>query len=184
MKLSLTDLTDDHEWRAVTGFTQSQFNLLLTEFEKIYLKRYRKTIQERNAYNPNQPNLKTYSDRLLFTLFSLKNGLTYDVLGFVSGMDGSNAKRNQRTGLQVLAETLSELGVMPKRKFETVSEFETYFAKHQTLILDGTEQRIQRPKDKDEQEANYSGKKMPYRESSYNCDQRYLHSLCQSNICR
>jgi len=32
---------------------------------------------------------------LLFTLFSLKSGLTYDVLGIVCGMNGSNAKRNQ-----------------------------------------------------------------------------------------
>jgi hypothetical protein len=159
MKLSIDDLTDERQWRAVTGFTQSQFNFLLGEFEKVYVKRYRKSIQERNVYNPNKPNLRTYSDLLLFTLFSLKNGLTYDALGYVSGMDGSNAKRNQRVGLQVLAETLTDLGVMPKRKFETVSDFETYFAKHQTLILDGTEQRIQRPSDKDEQEDNYSGKK-------------------------
>lgn len=159
MKLSLSDLTDERQWRAITGFTESQFNLLLGEFEKAYVKRYRKTIQERTRYNPSEPNLTTYSELLLFTLFSLKAGLTYDALGFVTGMDGSNAKRNQSLGLKVLSETLAALNLMPKRKFESVSEFEDYFAKHHTLILDGTEQRVQRPSDNDEQKENYSGKK-------------------------
>ncbi|GAB4408985.1 MAG: hypothetical protein OHK0053_35800 [Microscillaceae bacterium] len=81
------------------------------------------------------------------------------MLGFVSGMDGSNAKRNQRLGLEVLQDALSKLGLLPKRSFENVEEFNAYFKAHKKLIIDATEQRIQRPKDKEAQKESYSGKK-------------------------
>ena len=48
---------------------------------------------------------------------------------------------------------------MPPREFKSVQEFEVYFKKESTLILDGTEQRIQRPQEAEEQKACYSGKK-------------------------
>ena len=43
-------------------------------------------------------SLQSEEELLYFTLFSLKCGLTYDLLGLVCGMDGSNAKRNQEIG--------------------------------------------------------------------------------------
>jgi len=48
---------------------------------------------------------------------------------------------------------------MPKRSFDTVEEFQEYFNGHKKLILDGTEQRVQRPKNKEKQKTMYSGKK-------------------------
>lgn len=42
-------------------------------------------------------------------------------------MNGSNAKRNQRIGLEILARTLTHLGVTPKRKLLTLEDFETFF---------------------------------------------------------
>ena len=95
---------------------------------------------------------------LLFTLFSLKIGLGYDVLGIVCGMDASNAKRNQEIGLEVLGRTLAKTGDMPMRKFLDSKEFESYFANSESLLIDATEQRIQRPSEKEEQKSCYSGK--------------------------
>jgi len=105
------------------------------------------------------PTITSYDDLLFFTLFSLKSGLRYDLLGFVSGMDGSNAKRNQTLGLEVLKNALAKLAVLPKRNFETSQEFKEYFEQHKTLILDATEQRVQRPQANDVQKTFYSGKK-------------------------
>ena len=68
-------------------------------------------------------SLISCEELLLFTLFSLKAGLTYDNLGFVSGMDGSNAKRNQDFGLSILREALEVAGVAPKREFDSLEEF-------------------------------------------------------------
>ena len=56
---------------------------------------------------------------------------------------------------------LEHLGVMPKRKLLTVNDFKALFGEHKDLFIDATEQRIQRPKDKDFQKETYSGKKKP-----------------------
>ena len=93
-------------------------------------------------------------------------------------MDGSNAKRNQELGLAVLKETLATAGCAPKREFKDAAEFAAYLKKEKTLLLDGTEQRIQRPGDSEEQKLCYSGKKRTYGESPDNeqCEAKDLVS--------
>jgi hypothetical protein len=123
MKLSVTDLKIDRQWRSATGLDKKRFFLLLSFFEKAYLKIYNQSLQERQSECPDTPHLNTYEDLLLFTLFSLKSGLTYDLLGLVTGMDGSTAKRNQDLGLLVLKQTLELTGHAPKREFKSTEEF-------------------------------------------------------------
>lgn len=159
MKLHISDLKTERQWRSSTGLTKDKFEILLPFFQKSYETIYGKTIEERTSESPNNPAITNYGDLLFFTLFSLKSGLTYDLLGFVSGIDGSNAKRNQTMGIEILKDALSKIGVLPKRDFESPQEFKTYFEQHKTLILDATEQRVQRPKDKETQKEYYSGKK-------------------------
>jgi len=106
MKLQISDLKTDREWSASTGCTKAQFEKLLLLFTKSYLELYGRPVAERQAEVEVTPCLSSEEELLFFTLFSLKVGLTYDVLGFVSGMDGSNAKRNQTLGLGVLEHTL------------------------------------------------------------------------------
>ena len=48
---------------------------------------------------------------------------------------------------------------MPKRKFETVEEFEDHVKEAKELIFDGTENPTERPKNNDNQKSKYSGKK-------------------------
>ena len=88
---------------------------------------------------PGETVLTTCEERLLFTLFSIKSGLTYDNLGFVAGMDGSNAKRNQDFGLSILKEAIQ--GMDPKREFASLEEYPLHFADSETLLIDGTEQQ-------------------------------------------
>lgn len=72
-------------------------------------------------------------------------------------MDGSSAKRNQQLGLTILKETLLSGGFAPKREFKNVNEFKDLFTNE--IIIDGAEQRIQRPEDIDKQKDSFSGKK-------------------------
>ena len=90
--------------------------------------------------------------------------MTYDALGFVFGMSGGTAKKKQELGLKLLKVALESINVMPKRFVESVAEFEELMADQDTLIIDGTEQEIQRPKDRNEQKDSYSGKKKTHRE--------------------
>ena len=92
-------------------------------------------------------------------MFSLKAGLTYDLLGLVCGLDCANAKRNQELGLRVLEQALATANCLPKRAFKDAAEFAEYLKNEPTLIFDGVEQRTERPNDDAAQKDNYSGKK-------------------------
>ena len=163
MNLSIIALKTDRQWRSATGLDQKRFAKLLTWIEQSYEQIYGKTIQQRQAECPEESALNTYTDLLLFTLFSFKSGLSYDLLGFTTGMDGSTAKRNQDMGQAVLEHALIQSGHAPKRSFASVEEFRDYFHKKGTILIDATEQRTQRPTDSDYQKQMYSGKKKPIR---------------------
>lgn len=159
MKLQLTDLTTERQWCAATGLTLLQFEKLLPKFTQSYLELYGQTVAQRQADLASTPNLASETELLFFTLFSLKAGLTYDVLGFVSGMDASNAKRNQQLGLAVLEHALGAAQCLPRRAFKDAADFATYLQNESTLIFDGLEQRMQRPHENEVQREFFSGKK-------------------------
>jgi len=159
MKLQISDLTTERQWRAAIGYDQAKFAKLLALFTASYLELHGKSVAERQAEIQVTPSLQSEEELLFFTLFSLKAGLTYDVLGFVSGMDASNAKRNQALGVRVLEHALRTAACLPQRSFQDAAEFAAYLQQEETLIFDGVEQRIQRPNENALQKDYYSGKK-------------------------
>jgi hypothetical protein len=159
MKLIIADLKDDRQWAAVTGLSKARFEKLLPLFCNSYLELYGKPVAERQAALDIPPSLPSEEALLFFTLFSLKTGLTYDALGFVSGMDRANAKRNQTLGLAVLKHALGQAQCLPARTFADAEEFAAYLQDEQELIFDGLEQRTQRPQQHEAQADCYSGKK-------------------------
>ncbi len=159
MKLQISDLKTERQWRAATGFDQARFEKLLVLFTASYLSLYGKSVAARQAEIEVTPSLTSEAELLLFTLFSLKAGLIYDLLGLVCGMDASNAKRNQELGLRVLEHALAAAGCLPQRELKDAAEFAEYLKNEKTLIFDGVEQRIQRPGENEAQKDHYSGKK-------------------------
>jgi hypothetical protein len=163
MKLKISDLKTERQWRAATGFDQARFEKILVLFSASYLNLHGESVADRQAELEVTPSLTSEEELLFFTLFSLKAGLTYDLLGLVCGMDAANAKRNQEFGLRVLEQSLAAAGCLPKREFKDPAEFAAYLQHEETLIFDGTEQRTQRPSDDAAQKENYSGKKKDIR---------------------
>lgn len=161
MKFTVSDLKQKRQWRAFTGLDKERFETLLISFKQSYMNEYGNSLNDRLVKNNVPYCIHNEEELLLFTLFSLKSGLTYDVLGVVCGMDGSNAKRNQQIGLEILANTLEELGHMPRRNFMDANDFSSYFEETKELLIDATEQIKQRPCDNEKQKAYYSGKKNP-----------------------
>ena len=159
MKLQISDLTTERKWRAATGTTPAKFEKLLCLFTASYLELYGKTVTQRQAESTKTPSLQSEQELLYFTLFSLKAGLTYDLLGLVCGVDGSNAQRNQHLGLQVLQHALAQAECLPARTFASAEEFAAYFQQEEELLLDGVEQRVQRLRQHEAQKDCYSGKK-------------------------
>lgn len=161
MKLNAKDLTTERLWRSATGMDAQRFYVLLESFKSAYIRIHNQPLAERKVETDIDYCITNEEELLLFVLFSLKSGLNYDLLGVVCGMSASNAKRNQAIGVEILQKTLAGLGCMPKRNFLNVEEFVEFFKDNGTLILDATEQRIQRPRDNEQQKACYSGKKKP-----------------------
>lgn len=159
MKISTSDLKTERQWRSATGYDKKRFDKLIPLIEKAYIRKYGRSLPERKADAFKGATINSIEELLLFTLFSLKADLTYDLLGLVTGMDASNAKRNQDEGLSLLQSALSEGEFAPARSFETVAEFKKHFDKYDTIVIDATELSIERPSDYDEQKDNYSGKK-------------------------
>ena len=74
-----------------------------------YLAIYHGTLGEQLVDGGGEYCIQSEEELLPRTLFSLKSGLTFDLLGFVTGMDAANAHRNQQKGVGVLTQTLSDL---------------------------------------------------------------------------
>jgi hypothetical protein len=110
---------------------------LLVLFSASYLNLYGESVANRQAELEVTPSLTSEEELLFFTLFSLKSGLTYDLLGLVCGMDAANTKRNQELGLRVLEQSLAA-DCLPKREFKDPAEFAEYLQNEETLIFDGT----------------------------------------------
>lgn len=159
MKLQIADLTTDRQWSAATGYTAAQFAKLLALFTQSYLELYGQPVAQRQADLAITPTLTSEEELLFFTLFSLKAGLTYDLLGFVSGMESANAKRPQQLGLAVLQPPLAAAQCRPRRTFQHAEEFQHSLQNAPTVIFDGLEQRMQRPQENEVQRAFCSGKK-------------------------
>ena len=159
MKLQISDLTTERQWRAAIGADQARFAKLLGLFTASYRELFGHSVAQRQADLAVTPSLQSEQELLFFTLFSLKAGVTYDVLGFVSGMDAANAQRHQTLGLQVWEECLRTAHCLPQPTFANAAEVAEYFQHEETLIFDGVEQRIQRPGENEAQRDHYSGKK-------------------------
>ena len=117
------------------------------------------SVAQRQAALAVTPSLQSAQALLFFTLFSLKAGVTYDVLGFGSGRDAAHAKRHQPLGWQGWEACLRPVDGWPQRRVATVAECAEDCQREETLIFDGVERRIQRPRETEAQKDHYSGKK-------------------------
>jgi len=157
--LDFRQIRSERQWKSSTGMNEQQFQYLVKLFGETYEFFEGVNLSEGAARTEVSLLLPTYGDCLFFLLFQLKNGLCYDNLGLLIGTDGSNAQRNFERYLTLLERTLERKGVLPKRNFKNVQEFEQYLQSDRDIILDASEQPTQRPKQKEEQKAHYSGKK-------------------------
>ena len=78
MKLQISDLTTERQWRAAIGADQARFAQLLVLFTASYWELFGHCVAHRQADLEVTPSLESEQELLFFTLFSLKAGLTYD----------------------------------------------------------------------------------------------------------
>jgi hypothetical protein len=157
-------LKNERQILALTGLNSEEFKNLLPAFTAVLQKK------RREYYNLNATGaramgggrkgfLKTVEDKLFYILFYYKCYPTFDLAGFIFGCDRSKACLRQQELSKILESSLGKKLVMPKRKMRTMEEFFQAFPEAKEVFIDGTERPIQRPKDKEKQKNNYSGKK-------------------------
>lgn len=149
---------------ALTGLRPEEFLALLPAFSEALSRRKRRDYdnnadRERKLGGGRKGFLPTAEGKLFFILFYYKCYPTYDVLAFFYDCNRSNAMRRQKYLSPILEATLDKKLALPKRQLKNVEDFLKAFPEAKEVFIDGTERPIQRPKDKEKQKANYSGKK-------------------------
>jgi len=159
--MNIQKLSRDHRaMKALTGLSYKEFSSLIPTFEKAVLDIQRhKTNRKRKVGGGRRGKLPTIESKLFFILFYLKSYPTFDVLGFVTDRDRGKCCRSVQILLIALKKTLSREIVLPERKISSVEEFLKKFPDAKDVFFDGTERRIQRPRNKKRQKKQYSGKK-------------------------
>jgi len=161
MNFNTSSLRSERQWRSATGMDEEQFEFLAELYTKTYQEKYQNTWAEHLPLSPEFHCIKNERELLLFTLFSLRTNLVYDNLGLVVGMSPSNAYKTQQFGLGILQSTLQKYDVLPRREFTNTDDFKEFMTQNSLscLLIDATEQRIQRPQNREVQKEYYSGKK-------------------------
>lgn len=98
-------------------------------------------------------------DKLAFILLYLKCYPTFDLLAFLTGRDRSRCCRSVQTMLPILEMALGRNFVLPKRKISSPEEFFKLFPEAKEVFIDGTERRVEKPKNLKKRNKLYSGKK-------------------------
>lgn len=149
--------------RAMTGLDHTEFEELLVPFTAIWKEQARQTSRpaserQRQPGGGRKPALPTPADKLLFILYYFKTYPLQEVLGFAFGMGQSQACAWIHTLTPILKQALAALKQLPERLPTEVATRLAQSGEH-TFGIDGTERKIQRPKDASKQRQYYSGKK-------------------------
>lgn len=144
-------------FRAMTSLDRDEFEDLCTVFREAWNEK-----AENEGRDPSKggrkPKLESIEDRLFFILFYLKTYPLQEVLGHLFGMSQGQANIWIHKLSLVLKEALNRKGCMPTRlPEEMLARLEEEAS--QDLGIDGTERRINRPREEECQRQHYSGKK-------------------------
>jgi len=157
MKLIYEEVKSKEEvLKAMTSLTQSEFEKLAIYFEEaLHVK-----LPPKDPRKGGRPaRLQTLEDQLFFILFYFKTYPLQEVLGYLFGMDQSQANEWIYKLTPVLREALKIADCIPTRKSQELLELLTEEAESQDVGIDGTERRINRPHEPTRQKTYYSGKK-------------------------
>ena len=129
-------------------------------FEEVWYQHYRDQPNRKRAVGGGRKGkLPKAADKLAFILLYLKCYPTYDLLGFLTGRERTRCCRSVQTFLPILEKVLGRKLVLPKRKISSAEEFFRCFPEAKEVFLDGTERRVNKPKNLKRRGKLYSGKK-------------------------
>lgn len=157
--------------KSLIGMALAEFDKFYAEFETAHIERLQASMKTRGGKKKRQRAVgagRKYKydlrDRLLMSLFWLKAYTTYELLGFFYDLNKTNIEDNLKLSLDTLASMTSFNFERPKadrKKLSSVQEIMDAFPDVR-LIIDAKEQRVERPKNKKDQDGNVQDRQKPY----------------------
>ena len=140
--------------------SQTEFEALLPSFTASWKEIHAQIpARVRKIGGGKECKLPHMEDKLAFILLYLKCYPTYDLLGFLTQRDRTRCCRSVQTMLPILEMALGRNLVLPKRKISSPEEFFKLFPGAKEVFIDGTERRVEKPKNLKKRNKLYSGKK-------------------------
>jgi hypothetical protein len=143
-------------FRAMTSLDRNEFEYLCSFFSKVWDESTQQS-QKDESKGGRKPVLNNHEDRLFFILFYLKTYPLQEVLAHLFGMSQGKANFLIDQLSNILRETLKQMDYLPARISEEMIR-RLAEEEPQDFAIDGTERRINRPKDPDRQKRFFSGK--------------------------
>jgi DDE superfamily endonuclease/Helix-turn-helix of DDE superfamily endonuclease len=150
---------------ALTGLTVAEFQRLLPAFRTAYGQFYPtdRTAagqRRRRLVGGGRPGkLREPEQKLLFILVYLKAYPLQAVMAELFGLSVPRVNFWIHRLLPVLRRALDRLGVLPERRPDQLASAPATDGGERRLIIDGTDRRRQRPKNREKQALHYTGKK-------------------------
>ena len=148
----------------MTGLRLGEFDQLVTELVPEIVEAERKRLERANrqrAIGGGRHTALDERDQLLLTVVWLRQYPTHEVLGYLFGVHPPTVGRYLEWVLPVLEQTGRDTMRLPDPGRKRRRSLDRLLADTPELavVIDSFEQKIQRPKDKAERDAYYSGKK-------------------------
>lgn len=153
------------EFLAATGLTQEEFEMLLPNFQLACEKLYPSNLtlegkaRERRVGAGVKAVLSNFEDKLLFILVYQKTNPLQTMHGLQFGLSQPQTNYWIHRLVPILQQALADMGMKPERDGQRVDTRADSSEAGAHLAIDGTERRLQRPKNPAKQKENYSGKK-------------------------
>ena len=155
------------DFLTLTGLTNIEFQALLPHFKTAIASKEKpeKTKagkkRKRKAGAGRKPKLSCAEDQLLFVLVYQKTYPIQVLLARTYAMSQGSTNNWIHRLLPKLKQALDGMGVLPERRGRELSRVQKTrkAKKSKKLIIDGTERRVERPKNAEQQRSQYSGKK-------------------------
>jgi hypothetical protein len=169
-------------FRSMTSLDLPEFEKLLGYFRSAWIDHRKETYQKPHSPVGRKPTLETIEDKLLFILFYFKTYPLQEILAFQFDMSQSQACYWIHVLDKVLRKALASMSHLPERDANVLA---ITLSENGYFVIDGTERRIQRPKENEEQQQYYSGKKKTHTVKNnviVNMDTRrveHLSSTCE-----
>jgi hypothetical protein len=149
---------------SVTGLCVAEFDELLADVLPQYANQEQQRLERpdrQRAIGAGHPFELNVRDHILLTVVWLRVYPTHEVLGYLFGVSDSTVSRLIKRVLPVLEAAGRDTMRMPdpgKKQRRTLDDL-VQDTPELVVVIDSFEQRVQRPRDRDEADGYYSGKK-------------------------